>query len=102
MAHDLQIARPLRRNGFLRALLAAYLRIWLVAVGLSSGYEIIESWAARIVDPELGTAFLGTQGDEWDAQKDMSLAFGGALLALALTALYRARTGHEPWRLGAG
>ncbi len=48
------------------------------------------------------SAFLGTQGDEWDAQKDMSLAFGGALLALALTALYRARTGHEPWRLGAG
>ena len=71
----------------------------IVALSLSSGYEIIESWAARIVDPELGTAFLGTQGDEWDAQKDMALALAGALLGLAASELYRARTGGEPWRL---
>jgi putative membrane protein len=70
----------------------------LVAVlSLSSAYEIVESWAARIVDPELGQAFLGTQGDEWDAQKDMTLAILGATLALASSALYRARTGREPW-----
>ncbi len=72
----------------------------LVAVlSLSSGYEILESWAARIVDPELGTAFVGTQGDEWDAQKDMSLALLGAVLCMAATAAYRARTGREPWGL---
>lgn len=71
----------------------------LAALSLSSSYEVVESWAARVVDPELGTAFLGTQGDEWDAQKDMSWALGGALLCLAATALYRARTGREPWQL---
>ena len=65
----------------------------------SAGYEIVESWTARIVDPALGQAYLGTQGDEWDAQKDMALALAGALLASAATALYRRRTGREPWSI---
>jgi putative membrane protein len=69
----------------------------IAILALSSFYEIVESWAARIVDPELGAAFLGTQGDEWDAQKDMTLAIVGAAIALASSALYRARSGHEPW-----
>lgn len=71
----------------------------LVVLALSSGYEIIESWAARITDPSLGTAFLGTQGDVWDAQKDMSLAFAGAALSLAATAWYRRRFDREPWSI---
>jgi putative membrane protein len=68
-------------------------------LSLSSGYEIAESWAARIVDPSLGQAFVGAQGDEWDAQKDMTLALAGGCLALAATALYRRRTGREPWSI---
>jgi putative membrane protein len=74
---------------------------WLTALAMSGGYEILESWTARIVSPELGIAYLGTQGDEWDAQKDMSLANSGSLISLTLTALYRRRTGREPWTLGA-
>jgi putative membrane protein len=69
----------------------------LAILSLSSCYEILESWAARIVDPELGQAFLGTQGDEWDAQKDMTLAIAGAAIALAASAWIRARSGREPW-----
>jgi putative membrane protein len=69
------------------------------ALSLSASYEIVESWTARIVDPELGTAFLGTQGDEWDAQKDMSLALLGAVLSLTSAALYRRWSGSEPWWL---
>jgi putative membrane protein len=69
----------------------------LAVLSLSSGYEIVESWAARIVDPELGQAFLGTQGDEWDAQKDMTLAIVGAAIALSACALHRSRSGREPW-----
>jgi putative membrane protein len=69
----------------------------IALLALSSGYEIVESWAARIVDPALGQAFLGTQGDEWDSQKDMTLAFSGAAIALSASALYRARSGREPW-----
>jgi putative membrane protein len=69
----------------------------LVALSFSGGYEIVEWWAARTVDPELGTAFLGTQGDDWDSQKDMSLALAGAVICLALSAVVgaaraRART----------
>lgn len=72
---------------------------WLVVLALAGGYEIVESWTARLVSPELGTAYLGTQGDEWDAQKDMSLANTGSLIGLALTAWYQRATGREPWRL---
>ena len=77
----------------------SYLVPALAALALSSSYEIVEWWAARIVDPDLGVAFLGTQGDEWDAQKDMALALLGAAIGLGLAALHRGKTGREPWEL---
>jgi putative membrane protein len=46
-------------------------------------FEIVEAIVAQIVSPELGAAYLGTQGDEWDAQKDMLAALSGALLCMA-------------------
>ena len=46
-----------------------------------------------IVSPELGAAYLGTQGDEWDAQKDALLAFVGAVIAMLATWLIARRTG---------
>jgi putative membrane protein len=63
----------------------SYLIPFLCLLGMSAGYEQIEAWVARIVSPELGAAYLGTQGDEWDAQKDMDRAMYGALLCLGLT-----------------
>lgn len=51
----------------------------------SSLFEVIEAVVAVIVSPELGNLYLGTQGDEWDAQKDMAAALAGALLAMAVT-----------------
>ena len=92
-------AREIARRVFHLRGAAGYAVPLLAIVALSSGYEIVESWAARLVDPELGTAFLGTQGDEWDAQKDMTLACAGALASLGATALYRRATGREPWSL---
>lgn len=53
-------------------------------VAFSAAYEVIEVIAAMIVSPELGNAYLGTQGDEWDAQKDAFLAILGALIAILL------------------
>jgi putative membrane protein len=47
-------------------------------------FEIVEAIVAQIVSPELGAAYLGTQGDEWDAQKDMLAALSGALLCMAI------------------
>jgi putative membrane protein len=78
-------------------------RIWgyvappVAVLSLGSLYEIMESWAARIAAPELGVAYLGTQGDVWDGQKDMTLAFTGSVVAMGLTALWRWRSGHEPY-----
>ncbi len=46
----------------------------------SAIYEIIEWQAAKNVDPAAGLAFLGSQGDIWDAQKDMLLAIVGACI----------------------
>jgi putative membrane protein len=54
-------------------------------------YETIEWGAAVIFGGDLGAAYLGTQGDEWDAQKDMALATAGAMLGTALMALRHAR-----------
>ena len=47
-------------------------------------YELLE-WAAAVVfGGGLGAAFLGTQGDEWDAHRDMALAGIGGLIAILL------------------
>lgn len=59
-------------------------------LAFSAFYEIIEAVVAVVVSPELGMAYLGTQGDEWDAQKDSALAFAGAIvMMLALRLTYR-------------
>ena len=69
-------------------------------------YELIEWGAAVNIGGELGQAYLGTQGDIWDAQKDMALASLGALLAMLVTAALNwryqrdfAREWNESWRV---
>lgn len=60
---------------------------WLVAsvaLAVSATYELIEWWTTLLAAPEAGHAFLGSQGDAWDAQWDMALALGGALLVQLL------------------
>jgi len=77
-----------------------YPRVWAALFPLlfvcshSVIYELVEWAAAMIFGGELGQAYLGTQGDVWDAQKDMALAMLGA--ALAVTAL--GATGRLPVR----
>ena len=62
----------------------SYLLVIVTVLGFSGFYEALEGVVAVIVSPELGAAYLGTQGDEWDAQKDTALAFGGAVIAMAI------------------
>jgi putative membrane protein len=57
-----------------------------VTASFSAIYEIIEFLTAAAVSPELGSAYLGSQGDEWDAQKDMLMAITGAFIAMCVTA----------------
>ena len=61
---------------------------------LSSFFEIVEAVIGQIVAPDLGAAYLGTQGDIWDAQKDMGAAFVGAILAAGFLSI-RQRAGRE-------
>lgn len=56
----------------------------------SALYELIEWAAATWFGGDLGVAYLGTQGDVWDAQKDMACAGLGALLAMLITAALNA------------
>jgi putative membrane protein len=58
-----------------------------VTLSFSALYEIIEWWVARNVAPAAGIAFLGAQGDIWDAQKDMAMAGIGALLSMIVIGL---------------
>jgi putative membrane protein len=55
-----------------------------IVVSLSGFFEVVEAVIAVLVNPELGAAYLGLQGDVWDAQKDMALAILGALLVVGL------------------
>jgi len=54
-------------------------------------YELIEWASAVTVGGDLGALYLGTQGDVWDAHKDMALASLGALIAMTITAMVNRR-----------
>ncbi|HUH58910.1 MAG TPA: DUF2238 domain-containing protein [Candidimonas sp.] len=62
-----------------------------VTLSTSALYELIEWGAAAVFGGDLGMHYLGTQGDIWDAHKDMGLAALGALLAMLVTAFLSAR-----------
>ncbi len=53
-----------------------------ITLSFSGAYELIEWAVADIFFPAQGHAYLGSQGDVWDAQKDMGLAFLGAVLMM--------------------
>ena len=60
-----------------------------ITMSFSGLYEIIEWLIADVVYPSQGTAYLGTQGDVWDAQKDMCLAFSGSVIILVVAFVCR-------------
>lgn len=74
---------PLRRGGWLFFLVCS------VVLAFAAFWELLEWWTALLAAPDVGTAFLGSQGDVWDAQWDMVLALIGALVTLpALSAAH--------------
>jgi putative membrane protein len=88
-----------RLTGGVRGWLTYYLPVMTV-LGLSGLWEIIESWVAGAVHPELGLTYLGSQGDIWDAQKDMAVALYGAVLCMMLLALGRTWRGAAALQAG--
>jgi putative membrane protein len=89
------LLRPVRELGFRHATIgraaSSYFSVAAIA-WWSVSYEIVEWLVARTADPAAGIAYLGTQGDEWDAQKDMALALAGASLA----AVFEWRSDRQP------
>ena len=68
---------------------------WIVPVSMvtasSALFELFE-WAAAVwFGGDLGVAYLGTQGDPWDAQQDMLLALLGSVVAVTVLAALAAK-----------
>lgn len=85
-------------QGFVPALIAREILIrqsplrpgkWLffivtsICLAVSACYEFIE-WVAALMGGSSAESFLGTQGDVWDTQWDMFMAFLGAITAQLL------------------
>ena len=75
---------PLKSGGWL------FFLVTCVCLGVSAFYEFIEWWTA-LASGEAADAFLGTQGDPWDTQWDMFLAFLGSLAAQITLSRYHDR-----------
>lgn len=80
--------RPLREvlAPLVRVPAQRFAPLFLVAT-ISLVYEQVEMGAALLFGGDLGMAYLGTQGDIWDAQKDSFMALSGVLLAICLSVL---------------
>jgi putative membrane protein len=60
-----------------------------ITLSFSCIYELIEWSVADVFFPEQGADYLGSQGDIWDAQKDMFMAFVGSILILILVSIIK-------------
>ena len=78
------IAEFIFRKGYTRSKgLLAFTGVTAIFT-VAAVYEIIEWWYAAAADPAAGIAFLGSQGDIWDAQRDMLADGLGSICASAL------------------
>ena len=83
------IAELMSRMGWITRTVPLLLFALFSIMALAAGYEIIEWWYAALEGGEAGAAFLGSQGDIWDAQKDMLLDTLGALIGLTVFLIAR-------------
>jgi len=86
------LAYPMREM-FLKWLKYPRWVAWLlpieITLSISAFYELIEWAVADLFFREHGDAYLGTQGDIWDAQKDIFVAFCGAIIATTIVSLVK-------------
>jgi putative membrane protein len=86
------LAYPMREL-FLRWLKYPPVVAWIlpieITLSISGLYELIEWAVADIFYPAQGDAYLGTQGDIWDAQKDIFCAFAGAIIATTIVSIVK-------------
>jgi putative membrane protein len=87
-SYGLLLAYPIREIYFRIADAEGFWGYFLpldITMSTSMLFELFEWLAAELFGGELGVAYLGTQGDIWDAHKDMGLASLGALIAMLIT-----------------
>ena len=73
-------ATPLRRGGWLTFIVLS------VVLAIAAAYELIEWGSTYVFAGDVGQAFLGSQGDPWDAQWDMLLGLVGGAVGLVVLA----------------
>ena len=108
-SYGLLLAYPAREIFFRLASARGFWSYFLpldIVMSTSMIFELIEWAVAEIVGGDLGIAYLGTQGDVWDAHKDMALASLGALLTMSVTMAVNAklqrdfaREWQESWKV---
>jgi putative membrane protein len=87
-SYGLLLAYPIREIYFRIADAEGFWGYFLpldITMSTSMLFELFEWLAAELFGGELGAAYLGSQGDIWDAHKDMGLASLGALIAMLIT-----------------
>ncbi|PSU36096.1 DUF2238 domain-containing protein [Photobacterium lutimaris] len=77
------IAEFIVRKQYCKPLVATLFALATI-MAIAAGYEIIEWWYASLAGGDAGIEFLGSQGDIWDAQKDMFADTLGAFTSLIL------------------
>jgi len=78
------VAELLWKKNLVRSKMVLILFPILAIFTVAAVYEIIEWLYAIAADPEAGHAMLGSQGDIWDAQKDMLADGSGAIVSMFL------------------
>jgi len=77
------MAEFLTRKKYTNTIVASFFGLFFI-MSIACGYEIVE-WAYAVIEGgNTGIEFLGSQGDIWDAQKDMLADTIGAIVALVL------------------
>lgn len=77
------VSEFLTRKKYANTVVASFFGLFFI-MSIAAGYEIVE-WAYAVIDGgNTGIEFLGSQGDMWDAQKDMLGDTIGAIMVLSL------------------
>jgi putative membrane protein len=101
-AFGLLLVVPIRELLLPRVPLRRGWRFWLPLEAVIAGsamFEVIEWLLVAVTKPETGILYLGTQGDVWDAQWDMALAWLGAAITLSVIWVRERRSEQRSARL---
>ena len=77
------IAELMLRQRWITRIIPMMLFCLFAIMSVAAGFEIAEWWYAALKGGESAVSYLGSQGDAWDAQKDMLADTLGAVIALA-------------------